>query len=70
MSVNKISPLVWFSPFRSPVKQLLTLISVIDKAFENNDSVDCIYEDFCKAFDSVPHAKLSQKLMDFGFTGE
>ena len=46
------------------------LISVIDKAFENNDSVDCIYLDFCKAFDSVPHAKLLQKLLDFGFTGE
>ena len=48
----------------------MTLISVIDKAFENNDSVDCIYHDFCKAFDSVPHAKLLQKLLDFGFTGE
>ena len=48
----------------------MTLISVIDKAFENNYSVDCIYLDFCKAFDSVPHAKLLQKLLDFGFNGE
>ena len=43
MSVNIISPLQFgFLPSRSPVKQLLTLISVIDKSFENNDSVDCI----------------------------
>ena len=43
MSVNIISPLQFgFLPSCSPVKQLLTLISVIDKSFENNDSVDCI----------------------------
>ena len=56
-----ISPLQFgFLPSRSPVKQLLTLTSFIDKAFENNDSVDCIYLDYRKAFDSVPHAKLLQ----------
>ena len=51
------------------LKQLLTLIFVIDKALKNNDSVDCIYLHFCKAFDSVSHSKLLLKLLNFGFYG-
>ncbi|XP_011407128.1 PREDICTED: uncharacterized protein LOC105314575, partial [Amphimedon queenslandica] len=54
-----ISPVQFgFMPSRSPLKQLLSLTSVTQNAFEANDSVDCVYRDFKKAFDSVPHKKL------------
>uniref|UniRef100_A0A1X7THG0 Reverse transcriptase domain-containing protein n=1 Tax=Amphimedon queenslandica TaxID=400682 RepID=A0A1X7THG0_AMPQE len=49
---------------------LLSLTNIIDQAFQSNNSVDCIYLDFKKAFDSVPHNKLLFKLWKFGFTGE
>ena len=68
---EKISPFQFgFLPSRSPIKQLLSLTSVIQNAFEANDSVDCVYLDFKKAFDSVPHNKLLYKLWKFGFTGD
>ena len=66
-----ISPLQFgFLPSRSPIKQLLSLTTIIHKAFETNDSIDCVYLDFKKAFDSVPHNKLLYKLWKFGFTGD
>ena len=30
----------------------------------------CVYFDFCKAFDSVSHTKLAQKLVAYGFSGK
>ena len=47
---------------RSTVTQLLTYI---DKCCENTSDgkvVDCIYFDFAKAFDTVPHRRLCKKL--------
>ena len=36
---------------------------------ENGESIDIIYTDFAKAFDSVPHQRLLEKVRNFGITG-
>ena len=36
------------------------------EALDNNNYIDCIYLDFCKAFDIVPHARLLYKLQCYG----
>jgi hypothetical protein len=33
------------------------------------EEVDCVYLDFSKAFDRVPHARLVEKLEAFAFAG-
>ena len=54
---------------RSCVTQLLSVLHDIGKNLDNNKQVDLIYLDFSKAFDSVDHAILYQKLYAHGLRG-
>ena len=36
---------------------------------DDGESIDIIYTDFAKAFDSVPHQRLLEKVRNFGITG-
>uniref|UniRef100_A0A1X7SQQ4 Reverse transcriptase domain-containing protein n=1 Tax=Amphimedon queenslandica TaxID=400682 RepID=A0A1X7SQQ4_AMPQE len=58
-----------FLPSRSTVQQMLTMMANVYEALDNKSCVDCIYLDFRKAFDSVPHNKLLLKLWKSGIVG-
>ena len=58
-----------FLPKRSCATQLLASLEDWTRHIENGDSVDVAYLDFRKAFDSVPHQRLIQKLHDLGIRG-
>jgi hypothetical protein len=53
----------------SCVTQLLECLYDWTKAYDENKSVDAIYLDFRKAFDTVPHARLLYKLHHLGIRG-
>ena len=58
-----------FVPKRSCVTNL---VEILDKWTENLDkgiTMDAIYLDFSKAFDSVPHQRLIKKLEGYGISG-
>lgn len=55
---------------RSSVHKLLSSISLIVDSLDNNQSLDAIFLDIRKAFDSVSHQGLISKLQSFGFVGE
>ena len=50
---------------RSTSLQLLTVLDKWSEAIDAGLSVDCIYMDFQKAFDTVPHRRLIGKLNSF-----
>ena len=58
-----------FVPGRSCITQLLEALDEWTKILEENGSVDIIYTDFQKAFDSVPHKRLAKKLNACGIGG-
>ena len=58
-----------FVPNRNCITNLLTAIEYWSSSMEGK-SFDLIYTDFSKAFDSVPHARLMNKLKIMGITGE
>lgn len=58
-----------FVPNRSCGSALLTFLEKVTSNVDNRKSVDVIYLDFSKAFDSVPHNYLIYKLRSFGFDG-
>ena len=68
---NLLSPRQFgFINGRSTVTQLLKYLDCcIDKVVRGN-VVDCIYLDFAKAFDTVPHKRLLNKLEAYGITGK
>ena len=68
---NLLSPKQFgFISGRSTVTQLLHYLDrCIDKVV-NGSVVDCIYLDFAKAFDTVPHKRLLSKLKAYGITGK
>ena len=59
-----------FIPGRSSLQQLPLYINNLITAKEDSCQVDTIYVDFKKAFDTVPHATLLNKLQDYGITGD
>ena len=50
--------------------QLLTVIEEWTKWIEERKPFDCLYFDYRKAFDSVPHIRLMRKIESCGITGE
>ena len=55
---------------RSTSLQLLTVLEEWTKALDDGFSIDCIYMDYKKAFDTVPHKRLLGKLCSYGFTDQ
>ena len=58
-----------FRRHRSCVTQLLEVLNNLTEWIENSENIDIIYLDFCKAFDSVPHKRLLNKLKAYGISG-
>ena len=76
--VSRISPCIsgyltehqhGFRAGKSVVTNLLGLQQVCLEAFSWGHQVDCIYTDFSKCFDKVPHSILLRKMKAFGFFG-
>ena len=68
---DNISPHISTNQFgflrqRSSVQQLLKFIISIHEAFNHKSQVDTVYFDIRKAFDSVSHGLLLDKLVDIG----
>ncbi len=55
---------------RSCVTQLLSVLHAIGQSLDNNIQTDIAYLDFAKAFDSVDHQILLQKLKSYGVGGQ
>jgi retron-type reverse transcriptase len=49
--------------------QLLSVFDDLSNAIENKKCADIIYFDMQKAFDTVPHSRLLEKLSTFGIQG-
>ena len=58
-----------FLPRRNISLQLLCILEEWTEAWDKGEEVDCVYLDFSKAFDRVPHARLIAKLNTFAFDG-
>ena len=54
---------------RSCISQLLSVLHPIGENLDNNIQTDILYMDFAKAFDSVDHAILLDKLERYGVVG-
>ena len=54
---------------RSTLQQLLLYSEYLFMASDNHHQVDTIYLDIRKAFDTVPHSRLLEKLQNAGITG-
>ena len=55
---------------RSVTLQLLYAMDKWTEALDNGEEIDCIYTDFMKAFDKVPHKRLIAKMVSYGISGE
>jgi len=55
---------------RSTCTQLIECLNDWTLNIENKQSLDVIYIDFAKAFDSVVHSKLLSKLASYGISGK
>lgn len=53
---------------RSVTLQLLYAMDKWTEALDNGEEVDCIYTDFMKAFDRVPHQRLIGKMKSYGIS--
>ena len=51
---------------RSTVLQLLKIVDEWTLHLDTGGQIDCIYMDFEKAFDKVPHRRLISKLHSYG----
>ena len=63
MSRNKLfsTQQFGFIKGRSTVLQLLNVMGSWTKALDNGESIDVVYLDFMKAFDTIPHKRLISK---------
>ena len=59
-----------FRAGRSVVLQLIEFLGFATRAVNSSHKFDCIYLDFKKAFDSVPHKRLLIKLESMGIKGK
>lgn len=59
-----------FRQHRSCVTQLLEVLNDLTNMIENSTPLDIIYLDFSKAFDTVPHTRLLNKLKAYGIDGK
>jgi len=59
-----------FTKGRSCVTQLLVTVNEWMSALDDGLSVDAVYMDLKKAFDTVPHLRLISKLKGYGIKGE
>ena len=58
-----------FVPGRSCMTQLLLTMEIWNEFLDAGNPIDCIYLDFRKAFDTVPHQRLLSKLDAYGVSG-
>ena len=58
-----------FTRGRSTITNLLLFTNYVLQSFESSHQVDTIYIDFTKAFDSVSHVRLMQKVWNIGIRG-
>ena len=58
-----------FRPHRSCDTQLIEMLDDWSRYIEDGEPIDCVYLDFQKAFDSVPHKRLLKKLEGYGVHG-
>lgn len=58
-----------FIPGRSTTLQLLKVTEEWTRSLDEGDTTDVILLDFKKAFDSVPHRRLLEKVRSYGITG-
>ena len=58
-----------FRKKRSCITQLLEVMEDFTILTEGKHSIDIVYLDFRKAFDTVPHQRLLEKLKSYGITG-
>ena len=56
-----------FVPKKSCCTNLLETMDILTQAIEEGYSIDIIFLDFAKAFDTVAHTRLSLKLQSYGF---
>ena len=59
-----------FTVGKSCITQLLAAANYWTSSLEAGNSVDILYFDFAKAFDSVSHSRLLIKLETYGITGK
>ena len=59
-----------FRSGRSCITQLLEVIEDFSKLIDEEIPFDVIYLDFKKAFDTVPHQRLLEKMKSYGIEGQ
>ena len=59
-----------FMAGRSCTTQLLEVLDIWSQLLDEGDNVDVVYLDFAKAFDTVPHRRMMNKLHSYGIRGK
>ena len=59
-----------FVPGKSCTTQLLEVLDEWTEILDDGGSIDAVYMDFQKAFDTVPHRRLLEKIKAHGITGK